>query len=276
MSDDKGKVEDKVLRNIGEVRIPLRSYLIWIALLLGFLLLIFLKFNTSVPVVVLSQNAFMQKVESNLIAKATIALDPQSPYLREVSGTFFETDNEGKRLVKEGMPVEAPFQTQVFLTDERLQELLTKPNFDSKRPNTVLFGLLYSLGPILLIGFFVWFFFIRQIKKTSQNALIFCKTVKHLPAYPSIRRDVAMFLPTAVTHDAVLAVVKQAGPQNLESVELFDVVQDQSVPAGQKSAAYAFTYRHPQRALTDAEVDTAHEKLVEQFRQTLQAVVREE
>ena len=71
-----------------------------------------------------------------------------------------------------------------------------------------------------------------------------------------------------------LAMVKQARPGNLENVELFDVFRGKNVPEGQKSVAYAFTYRHAGRTLTDAEVNAAHDKLVEQFRQTLQAVVR--
>ena len=56
----------------------------------------------------------------------------------------------------------------------------------------------------------------------------------------------------AVTHEAVLNTVKQARPQNLESVELFDVFRGQNVPAGQKSVAYAFTYRAADKTLTDA------------------------
>jgi len=46
------------------------------------------------------------------------------------------------------------------------------------------------------------------------------------------------------------------------------------VPAGQKSLAYAFTYRHAERTLADAEVNTEQEKLVEQFKQKLQATIR--
>ena len=52
-----------------------------------------------------------------------------------------------------------------------------------------------------------------------------------------------MLVPEATTHEAVLQVVKQAKPANLESVELFDVFRGKNVPAGQKSMAYAFTYR---------------------------------
>ncbi len=101
------------------------------------------------------------------------------------------------------------------------------------------------------------------------------KSFRPLPAFPAIRRDVAMILPEAATHEAILQVVKQAKPANLEIVELFDVFRGKNVPAGQKSMAYAFTYRHAERTLTDVEVNAAHEKLVVELKQKLQATVRE-
>jgi phenylalanyl-tRNA synthetase beta chain len=101
------------------------------------------------------------------------------------------------------------------------------------------------------------------------------RSFKSLPAFPAIRRDVAMLVPEATTHDAILQVVKQTKPANLESVELFDVFRGKNVPEGQKSLAYAFTYRNAEKTLTDAEATAAHEKLVEQFKKVLQATVRE-
>ncbi len=101
------------------------------------------------------------------------------------------------------------------------------------------------------------------------------RSFKPLPQFPSIRRDVAMLVPEATTHEAVLQTVRQAKPANLENVELFDVFRGKSVPDGQKSLAYAFTYRAPDRTLTDAEAGAAHAKVVEAFRQQLKAVVRE-
>ncbi len=101
------------------------------------------------------------------------------------------------------------------------------------------------------------------------------KSFRPLPAFPAIRRDVAMILPEPTTHETVLQVVKQAKPANLEAAELFDVFRGKNVPVGQKSMAYAFTYRHAERTLTDAEVNAAHDKLVAQLKQRLQAVVRE-
>jgi phenylalanyl-tRNA synthetase beta chain len=101
------------------------------------------------------------------------------------------------------------------------------------------------------------------------------RTFKALPAFPAIGRDVAMLVPEATTHEAVLNAVRSAKAQNLERVELFDVFRGKNVPAGQKSMAYAFTYRSTERTLTDAEVNAAHEKIVELFKQSLGAAIRE-
>jgi phenylalanyl-tRNA synthetase beta chain len=101
------------------------------------------------------------------------------------------------------------------------------------------------------------------------------KTFKPLPLFPSIRRDIAMLVPESTTHETVLSAVRQAKPQNLEGVELFDVFRGQNIPEGRKSLAYAFTYRATDKTLTDAEVNAAHAKVVEAFKAQLQATVRE-
>ena len=101
------------------------------------------------------------------------------------------------------------------------------------------------------------------------------KSFKALPQFPSSRRDVAMLVSEAVTHDSVLQAVRQAKPANLETVELFDVFRGKHVPEGQKSLAYAFTYRSPEKTLTDAEVNAAHAKVVEALKANLQATFRE-
>jgi len=101
------------------------------------------------------------------------------------------------------------------------------------------------------------------------------KSFKPLPMFPSIRRDIAMLVPEATNHETVLQAVKQAKPSNLETVELFDIFRGKNVPEGQKSMAYAFTYRSVERTLTDAEANAAHQKVVEQLKRGIGAVIRE-
>ncbi|MGO8698046.1 MAG: phenylalanine--tRNA ligase subunit beta [Limisphaerales bacterium] len=107
------------------------------------------------------------------------------------------------------------------------------------------------------------------------NRALPAHSFKPWPAYPPIRRDVAMLVPEGTTHDAVLNVVRKVKPQNLDETQLFDVFRGQNVPAGQKSMAYAFIYRNAERTLTDSEVNAAHERLVAQLKETLAATIRE-
>jgi len=101
------------------------------------------------------------------------------------------------------------------------------------------------------------------------------KSFKPLPAFPSIRRDLAIVVVESVTHEAVVSAVRQAKVQHLESIELFDVFRGKNIAPGQKSLAYAFTYRSAERTLTDTEVNAAQEKIVARLAQDLDAVVRD-
>ena len=100
------------------------------------------------------------------------------------------------------------------------------------------------------------------------------RSFKGLPAFPGTRRDIAMIVPESTTHDAVLASARKAKPKHLESVELFDVYRGEGVGDGSKSVAYAFHYRSPDGTLKDKQVDTVHEKVIEQMRNDLNATIR--
>jgi phenylalanyl-tRNA synthetase beta chain len=83
-----------------------------------------------------------------------------------------------------------------------------------------------------------------------------------VPAFPPIRRDLAVVLPKAVPHAQVEAAILAAKAPNLESVRLFDRFLDpkgEKIPADHKSLAYALTYRAPDRTLTEKEVNDAQE-----------------
>jgi phenylalanyl-tRNA synthetase beta chain len=101
------------------------------------------------------------------------------------------------------------------------------------------------------------------------------KSFRSLPAFPSIRRDVAMVVPEGVAHEAIVKVARETKAAGLEAIELFDVFRGGNVPQGQKSMAYALTYRASDRTLTDAEVNAEHQKVVAAFKERLRAAIRE-
>jgi len=83
-----------------------------------------------------------------------------------------------------------------------------------------------------------------------------------VPAFPPVRRDIAIILPKAVPQAKVDEVIRAAKVPNLESVRLFDLFRDpkgEKIGADQKSLAYALTYRAPGKTLTEKEVNEAHD-----------------
>jgi phenylalanyl-tRNA synthetase beta chain len=95
------------------------------------------------------------------------------------------------------------------------------------------------------------------------------------PRFPAIRRDLALVLDQNFPADKVVRTIAELVSPLLESVELFDVYQGESVPLGKKSVALACRYRGKDRTLTDEEVNRAHAALVEQAKTRLGAELRQ-
>ena len=100
------------------------------------------------------------------------------------------------------------------------------------------------------------------------------QVVQPPPRFPAVRRDLALVLERDFPADTVVRTVSDLDVALLESVELFDVYQGESIPAGKKSVALACRYRAQDRTLTDEEVNRAHGLVIEQARSRLGAELR--
>ena len=99
-----------------------------------------------------------------------------------------------------------------------------------------------------------------------------------VPAFPPIRRDVAVVLPKSVPQAKVEETIRTAKAPNLESVRLFDLFRDpkgEKIAADQKSLAYALTYRSADRTLTEKEVNEAHDLVRKKLAADLGCTFRE-
>ncbi|WP_234554123.1 phenylalanine--tRNA ligase subunit beta [Thermus caliditerrae] len=85
--------------------------------------------------------------------------------------------------------------------------------------------------------------------------------------YPLALRDLAVVVPQAVPYGAVEEVIRQAAGPCLEGLALFDLYQGAPLPEGRKSLAFHLRFRHPQRTLTDEEVDQAVASVVQALRE---------
>jgi phenylalanyl-tRNA synthetase beta chain len=76
-------------------------------------------------------------------------------------------------------------------------------------------------------------------------------------AFPVLRHDLAVTLPVSVPAEELLALVRDAGGETLDRVDVFDVYTGEQVGEGRRSLALALSFRALQRTLTDEDVAPA-------------------
>ena len=79
--------------------------------------------------------------------------------------------------------------------------------------------------------------------------------LRQLPRQPFAERDLAVVVPAELPYATLRATCVDAAGQRLVELFPFDLYQGPQVADGHKSLALRFRFRHPERALTDAEVD---------------------
>ncbi len=173
MADDNKYSDDDKNPKKGEFRVPPRTWIVWIAIFGGIILLMLFKEKLDSPPDTLSQYAFWQLVDSNLLAEATVNYSPQSPSLNEIIGKYYKDDRH---------TTTAPFRAKVKLTEKMEDKLYSLPQVSPREPNTMLMSVAVSVLPFIIIAALIWFFFIRQIKMAGKGALSFGKSKARLLA----------------------------------------------------------------------------------------------
>lgn len=103
-----------------------------------------------------------------------------------------------------------------------------------------------------------------DLKSVSRLASIVPRFVP-LPRYPAAKRDLAIVAPREVSARQFENAIKGAGMGLVRKVDLFDLYEGRQIPEGKRSLAYAITFMHDERTLTDAEVN----KAMDDIKQTL-------
>ncbi len=82
-----------------------------------------------------------------------------------------------------------------------------------------------------------------------------------LPTLPPVLRDIAVIVAQQVPVARLFDAIQAAGGEWLESVRLFDRYTGAPVPEGAHSFAFSLVFRHPERTLTDEEVNARVETI---------------
>jgi len=92
--------------------------------------------------------------------------------------------------------------------------------------------------------------------------------------YPPVLRDLAVVVPIELQNAQVRKLILEVGRPLVEDAIIFDVYTGKPIPEGRKNLAYAIRYRSPDRTLTDAEVNEAHQRIIEEVNRRLGGSLR--
>ena len=117
-----------------------------------------------------------------------------------------------------------------------------------------------------------------QLAELDMDALLeladYGRSAADVPRFPGIERDLALVVRADLPAADLEAAIRESAGQWLEALRLFDCYTGEQVLPGMKSLAYRALYRHPDRTLTDDEVETFQSRIVEAVGREFGAALR--
>ncbi len=99
--------------------------------------------------------------------------------------------------------------------------------------------------------------------------------VKDLPKYPAVNRDLAIVFEEKIQIGEVMDSMKLAGGKMLENVYMFDVYRGIPVPPQHKSVAFSFSFRSPEKTLTDDDIQKHMNNILKTVEENYNGKIRE-
>ncbi len=88
------------------------------------------------------------------------------------------------------------------------------------------------------------------------------RTYKEISEYPSTSRDLATVVDVDIPYSEIITSLRSIGEGILRKIEVFDVYQGPQVPEGKKSLALSFTFCSNEKTLTDEEVNSLMQDII--------------
>ncbi|MBE8215337.1 MAG: phenylalanine--tRNA ligase subunit beta [Endozoicomonadaceae bacterium] len=101
-----------------------------------------------------------------------------------------------------------------------------------------------------------------------------CNPFKTISKYPTIRRDIALFVNQNITSAQIITHIKQVAGPWLVNIFTFDAYTGNSTAAQQKSLAFALMWQHPNRTLKDDEINEIFNTISSYLKEKLDAILR--
>jgi phenylalanyl-tRNA synthetase beta chain len=99
-------------------------------------------------------------------------------------------------------------------------------------------------------------------------------TFAGIPKFPAVQRDLAIVVDKSVAYQQVDNATRAAKVSKLQSVNLFDIFENEKIGAGKKSMAVSFTFLDEEKTMTDKDIDAMMAKIINTYEKELNAEIR--
>ncbi|MBN1126998.1 MAG: phenylalanine--tRNA ligase subunit beta [Sedimentisphaerales bacterium] len=99
-------------------------------------------------------------------------------------------------------------------------------------------------------------------------------TVKSIPRFPSITRDLSLILDEPISWEQIQTIVHANAPIELESVNFVGIYRGKPIPDGKKSVTLSLRFRDEEGTLTHETVDSFEKSIVDQLTTQLKSELR--
>ncbi|MBR3720558.1 MAG: phenylalanine--tRNA ligase subunit beta [Clostridia bacterium] len=97
---------------------------------------------------------------------------------------------------------------------------------------------------------------------------------KEISKFPSIKKDLAFVMNKNIESKDIETVIKKAAGSLLTNIEVFDVYTGENVGEDEKSIAYNLTFMDTKKTLTEEEITTVFDKIIETVESKCEAKLR--
>lgn len=95
-----------------------------------------------------------------------------------------------------------------------------------------------------------------------------------IPRFPKTTRDIALVVDKEQVAGDLQKIILEAGGSLLKEVHVFDLYEGEHMEPGKKSIAFSLKYFDPEKTLTDEEVTTVHDRVLNAVKEKAGAVLR--
>ena len=118
------------------------------------------------------------------------------------------------------------------------------------------------------------FVFEVSVKKLLENR---CKGIQvtEISKYPTILKDVAFVVEKEILASDLVKEIKKAGGKLLKEIQIFDKYEGDKIESDKKSLAFKLTFNDLTKTLTDDEVMSVFNKIIDEVTKKFKCVVRD-